>query len=316
MNTDNNKKTILVVDDVPVNIKLLSTYLSSEGHTVISAKDGQQALDKVYENTPDLILLDVMMPKINGFEVCKKLKSSENTKFIPVIMLTALNDLENKIKGIDSGADDFITKPFNRMELLARVRSLLRMKYLYDELQKKNIELQKTKEELRQLSITDGLTGLYNYRHFKEQFTQEISRALRHQLNVSLIMIDIDHFKNFNDQNGHPAGDRILQKIGTLLKSNIRNIDMAARYGGEEFTLILIETDKHSAQIVAEKTRTLIETYKFHHEEKQPLGKITISSGLSTFPEDGQDFDALVEKADQRLYRAKQAGRNILFADS
>lgn len=309
-------KTILVVDDVPVNIQLLSTYLSSEGYTIISAKDGQHALDMVYENTPDLVLLDVMMPKINGFEVCKKLKSSEDTKFIPVIMLTALNDLENKIKGMDSGADDFITKPFNRMELLARVRSLLRIKYLHDELQKKIIELQSTKEELRQLSITDGLTGLYNYRYFKEQFTQEISRALRHALNVSLIMIDIDHFKNFNDQNGHPAGDRVLQELGSLLKSNIRNIDMAARYGGEEFTLILIETDKNSALVVAEKIRKLIETNKFHHEEKQPLGKITISSGLSTFPEDGHEFSTLVEKADQRLYRAKQAGRNILFADS
>ncbi len=316
MNTNNHKKTILVVDDVPVNIQLLSTYLSSEGYKVISAKDGQQALDEICKNTPDLVLLDVMMPRINGFEVCKKLKSSEDTKFIPVIMLTALNDLENKIKGMDSGADDFITKPFNRMELLARVRSLLRIKYLHDELQKKIIELQKAKEELRQLAITDGLTGLYNYRYFKEQFAQEINRALRHELNVSLIMIDIDHFKNFNDQNGHPAGDRIIQKIGSLLKSNIRNIDMAARYGGEEFALILIETDKNSALIVAEKIRKLIETNKFHNEEKQPLGKITISSGLSTFPEDGQEFDILVEQADQRLYRAKQAGRNILFSDS
>jgi len=316
MNNDNHNRTILVVDDVPVNIQLLSTYLSSEGYRVISAKDGQQALDEVYKNTPDLVLLDVMMPKINGFEVCKRLKASEETKFIPVIMLTALNDLENKIKGMDSGADDFITKPFNRMELLARVRSLLRIKYLHDELQKKIVELQKAKEELRQLAITDGLTGLYNYRYFKEQLSQEINRAVRHNLNVSLIMIDIDHFKNFNDKNGHPAGDQVLRQIGYLLKNNIRNIDMAARYGGEEFALILIETEKDSALIVAEKIRKLIETNKFLHEENQPLGKITISSGLSTFPEDGREFDALVQKADQRLYRAKQAGRNVLFADS
>ncbi|MCH8019022.1 diguanylate cyclase, partial [candidate division KSB1 bacterium] len=270
----------------------------------------------VKEHQPDLILLDVMMPKMNGFKVCEVIKSDDATKFIPVILVTALNELEDKVKGMDSGADDFLAKPFNKLELLVRVRSLLRIKHLHDELQEKVIELQRTKEELRQLAITDGLTGLYNYRYFKEQLLQELKRAQRYSLNTAVVMIDIDHFKQYNDKNGHPAGDVVLKGIARLLKDNIRNIDLAARYGGEEFSLILIETDKPSAKIVSEKIRKLVEDYGFAYESSQPDGKLTISTGVATFPEDGEDFDTLVSKADQRLYRAKEAGRNLIFVDS
>ncbi len=309
-------KTILVVDDVPVNIQLLNTYLTAAGYEVESAADGKAAIRLVKEKRPDLILLDVMMPELDGFEVCKILKTDPESKFIPVIMVTALNELEDKIKGMDSGADDFLSKPFNKLELLARVRSLLRIKFLHDELQAKVIELQQTKEELRQLAITDGLTELYNHRYFKEQLIQELSRAVRHDLNVSLIMIDIDHFKHYNDTNGHPAGDVVLRTVGRLLRDNIRNIDLAARYGGEEFALVLIETNKASARIVAEKIRVLVEREHFECEDKQPMGKLTISTGVATFPDDGMEFDDLVATADKRLYRAKQAGRNKIFADS
>lgn len=307
---------ILVVDDVPVNIQLLVTYLAAEGYEVVSAKDGHDAMKAVKEHQPDLILLDVMMPKMNGFKVCEVIKSDDATKFIPVILVTALNELEDKVKGMNSGADDFLAKPFNKLELLVRVRSLLRIKHLHDELQEKVIELQRTKEELRQLAITDGLTGLYNYRYFKEQLLQELKRAQRHSLNISVVMIDIDHFKQYNDKNGHPAGDVVLKDIARLLRDNIRNIDLAARYGGEEFSLILIETDKPSAKIVSEKIRKLVEDYGFAYENFQPDGKLTISSGVATFPEDGEDFDTLVSKADQRLYLAKEAGRNLIFVDS
>lgn len=318
MTNSSKPKTILIVDDVAVNIQLLTTYLASasDSYNLISAKDGSQAIAKVRKYQPDLVLLDVMMPKMNGFEVCKVIKSDQQTKFIPVIMVTALNELEDKIKGIDSGADEFLSKPFNKLELLARVRSLLRQKYLHDELQEKVIELEKTKEELRQLAITDGLTGLFNYRYFKEQLQQELNRARRHDLYVSLVMIDIDHFKHYNDTNGHPAGDLILREIGRLLKSNIRNIDVAARYGGEEFALVLIETNKASAKIVSEKIRRLIEENVFECEDTQPNGKITISAGVATFPEDARDFDKFIDLADKRLYLAKQAGRNKIIIDS
>lgn len=316
MTPDSKNSTILVVDDVPINIHLLTTYLSSEGYNIVSAKDGAEAVEKIQMLNPDLVLLDVMMPKLNGFEVCQIIKSNEATNFIPVIIVTALNELEDKIKGMESGADDFITKPFNKLELLTRVRSLLRIKYLHDELKVKVFELQKARDELRQLAITDGLTGLYNYRYFKEQLQQELNRALRHELKVSVAMIDIDHFKHYNDTHGHPAGDQILKIIARLLKDNIRNIDLAARYGGEEFSLVLIETNKASAKIAAEKIRKLIEDHTFDYEESQPNGKITISMGVATFPEDGTEFEKLVQVADKRLYLAKQAGRNRTFIDS
>lgn len=308
-------KTVLVVDDVPVNIQLLTTYLSAEGYQVISARDGQQAIEQVKSNHPDLVLLDVMMPALNGFEVCRLIKSDPKTKFTPVIMVTALNELSDKIKGIDSGADEFLTKPFHKLELLARVRSLLRQKELHDELQEKVAELEKARAELQQLAITDGMTGLFNYRHFKEQLEHELNRAHRHSLHLSLIMIDIDHFKHYNDTSGHPAGDDVLRDIGSLLRSNIRNIDVAARYGGEEFALILPDASKDAAKVVADKIRRLIEIHEFEFEELQPKGRLTISAGVATYPEDGNDVDPLVEVADKRLYLAKQAGRNMVFVE-
>jgi diguanylate cyclase (GGDEF)-like protein len=313
---DNSKRrSILVVDDVPVNVQLLTTYLAAEGYDIVSARDGVEAVELVRKHLPDLILLDVMMPKMNGFEVCQIIKEDKATMFIPVIMVTALNELEDKIKGMNAGADDFISKPFNKLELMVRVRSLLRIKFLNDALNEKVQELQRAKEELRQLAITDGLTGLYNYRYFKEHLSQELNRAKRHKLAVSVVMMDLDHFKHYNDTNGHPAGDTVLRQISKLLKENIRNIDLAARYGGEEFVLVLLEANKASARIVAEKIRRFVEEYTFEFEENQPNKKITISAGVAAFPEDGQDFDTLVNSADQRLYRAKQAGRNAIFVD-
>jgi diguanylate cyclase (GGDEF)-like protein len=359
-----HKNKILVVDDVPVNVQLLTTYLTSVGYHVITARDGQEALTKVSASQPDLILLDVMMPKLNGFEVCERIKKDPVTRIIPVIMVTALNEIEDKIKATEAGADDFISKPFNKLELLTRVKSLLRIKQLHDELNAKVRELEQARERLRQLAITDGLTGLYNHRYFKEHLEQELNRARRHQLRVSVVMIDIDHFKKFNDTYGHPAGDFILRSIARLLKENIRKIDLAARYGGEEFCLVLVETNKKAAGVAAEKVRRLVEAHHFgsprdflsgpasapdspvvnwssapvHGEltttasnggaaeemkeqrsaswERFELnGQITISMGVATFPDDASELDQLIEIADQRLYTAKQKGRNRVVID-
>lgn len=310
MNKNPERSKILVVDDIQLNRKLQKTYLESVGYQVILAQDGVEALQRIEEEFPDLILLDIMMPKMNGFQVCRRLKGHDNTRFIPIIMVTALNEIEDKVKGIEAGADDFISKPFNKLELLARVKSLLRIKHLHDELELKIQELEIAQGKLLQLAITDGLTELYNYRYFKDQLNQEIIRAKRHNTTVSITMIDIDYFKNYNDTHGHPAGDLVLKKIGELLRNNIRKIDVAARYGGEEFALILVETDKQSAGFVANKIKTLVERQKFNFEETQPNGKLTISMGVATYPVDAISLDDLVKKADQRLYRAKKAGRN------
>jgi len=309
------KAKILVVDDIPVNIQLLQTYLSSIGYETIVGHNGEEALHQVKEQKPDLILLDVMMPKLDGFQTCKLLKSNDETKYIPVIMVTALNEIEDKIKGIEAGADDFITKPFNKLELLARVKSLLRIKLLHDQLQEKVRQLEQAKERLRELAVTDGLTGLNNYRYFKEHLIHELRRAERHKSNVSLVMLDIDFFKNYNDTHGHLAGDEVLRTIAKLMRDNVRSIDVTARYGGEEFALILPETNKSAAHVVAEKIRKLVETHRFPNEETQPNGKITVSIGVATFPDDAKELEELINRADQRLYQAKALGRNRVVDD-
>lgn len=304
-----------MVDDIQANLQLMQTYLSSAGYDTTLAKHGEEALERVRARMPDLILLDVMMPKLDGFETCRILKHDQATHHIPIIMVTALNEVEDKIKGIEAGADDFVAKPFNRLELLARVKSLLRIKHLHDQLQEKVRQLEQAKDRLRELAVTDGLTGLYNYRYFKEYLNQEMRRAERHQIFVSLMMLDIDFFKHYNDTHGHVAGDEVLRTIAVLLRSNIRSIDVAARYGGEEFVIVLPETNKPSARVVAEKVRSLMERNIFAKQETQPGGNLTVSIGVATFPNDASHAEELVKKADARLYRAKAAGRNCVVDD-
>ncbi len=301
---------ILVVDDVELNLELQKTYLTSSGYDVVVAMDGEEALEKVETEHPDLVLLDVMMPKLNGFEVCQILKNDPKTQFIPVIMVTALQDVEDRVRGIESGADDFISKPFNKMELMARVKSLLRIKFLHDELEKKIAQLNEAKIRMEQLAVTDGMTGLYNYRYFREQLSHEMDRAIRHNLELSLLMMDIDFFKNYNDLHGHPAGDDVLRTLADLIRRNLRKIDIPARYGGEEFAVILPETGDRAAAIVAEKIRQLVEATPIPFEEQQPNGRLTVSIGVATYPVDARDEKQLIEVADRRLYRAKQMGRN------
>ena len=309
----NHHPKILVVDDIPVNIQLLQAFLATQNYKTYIARNGVEALKQAEAIEPDLILLDVMMPKMNGFETCKLLKKSEKARYTPIIMVTALNEIESKIQGIEAGADDFISKPFNKLELLARVKSLLRVKSLHDQLQDKIVQLERAKERLRELAVTDGLTGLKNYRHFKDVLGLEIKRAERHKSPLSLIMFDIDYFKNYNDTHGHLAGDRVLQDIAILVSKNIRKNDLAARYGGEEFALILPNTSIQNARTVAEKIRKLVEEYQFPFQESQPDGNLTISVGVSSYPSSGKSFEELVSCADKRLYLAKARGKNVVI---
>ncbi len=315
-NESGKRPKILLVDDIIINLELQKVYLQDSGYDVIIAMDGEEALQKVYDEKPDLILLDVMMPKRNGFEVCRILKNNQDTRFIPVIMVTALKDVEDKINGIEAGADDFISKPFNKTELMARVRSLLRIKFLHDELENRMEQLDEARKRFQQLAITDGLTELFNYRYFRSQLEHEVARAKRYNLDLSLVMVDIDFFKNYNDTNGHPAGDIVLKKIARAVQENIRKIDIPCRYGGEEFILILPDTGKQAAVVVAEKMRKLVEQMPFKNQEAQPNKRLTISMGVATFSEDGETAEELIQQVDKNLYAAKQSGRNRVVANS
>jgi diguanylate cyclase (GGDEF)-like protein len=470
-----DKPIILVVDDEPKNRELISARLMPMGYQIIEAIDGDDAINKTKEFAPDLILLDVMMPKKNGFEVCRILKDNPDTLFIPIVIVTALSGQEDRIKGIEAGADDFLSKPIDAQELIARVKSLLRIKAQRDEInlvnrqmtdlaaelkrhnrevtllsemseqlhicltteeaysvikqfviklfpnesgalyiindsrnfleavvtwgelaiepvfspddcwalrrgktnmvgashsgvlclecvmpeifsyymclpmmaqgetvgilnirhgknpadndQARYFESQKQlattvaehiasalanlrlRQKLREQSIRDQLTGLFNRRYMEEFMERELHHAKRNNAPIGIIMFDIDNFKVFNDTAGHDAGDKVLQALAALIKSQVRDEDIACRFGGEEFILILPEMPldkiKERAEDLRSKTQALVLTHK-----DKPLGPITISLGVSIFPLNGATAEVLIKSADQAMYRAKQSGKN------
>jgi len=230
------KAKVLVVEDSRTQADWLEQVLSREGHEVILAGDGREAERRIVADKPDLVLLDLILPDREGLEVLRFIKTARaEESFTPVILLSVKSDLDSRVKGLNRGADDFIAKPFADAEILARVAAMLRIKALQD-------ELRFAKSQLEQLSITDGLTGLCNHRHFQERLRVEVQRAQRYSDPVSLIMLDLDHFKDVNDRYGHPFGDRVLRETAELIRKSIRDPDICARYGGEEFTVILPKT--------------------------------------------------------------------------
>ncbi|GAC1492072.1 MAG: diguanylate cyclase [Gemmatimonadaceae bacterium] len=303
------KKRILVVDDHEDNIELLRARLEARGYEVFGANDGQAALDQIEHICPDLILLDVMMPRMDGMEVVRRLKSNTNLPFIPVIMQTALDSTENKVEGLDAGADDYITKPINFAELEARVNSLLRIKTLQSDLADSKKELSELNDRLRQISLTDGLTEIENRRSLEERLHDMWQHSVRLHEPIALVMCDIDKFKSVNDQYGHQAGDSVLKEFAQLLKTEAREIDRVGRYGGEEFLLILPGTVLDAAMTFAERLREKVEGHTFTYSG----GTIrrTMSCGVAASPHPRvRDQEALLRAADDALYVAKETGRN------
>src|SRR6267378_1750924 len=309
--TMERKKTyrILVVDDHEDNIELLRARLEARGYEVFGANDGQAALDQVESVRPDLILLDVMMPRMDGMEVVRRLKANKNLPFIPVIMQTALDSTENKVEGLDAGADDYITKPINFAELEARVNSLLRIKALQSDLAARERELSELNDKLRQISLTDGLTQVENRRSLEERLHDMWQHSVRLHEPIALVMCDIDKFKSVNDEHGHQAGDSVLKEFAQLLKGEAREIDRVGRYGGEEFLLILPGTVLDAAVTFAERLREKVEHHIFTYTGGTLRG--TISCGVAAAPHPKvKDQEALVRAADDALYVAKETGRN------
>jgi diguanylate cyclase (GGDEF)-like protein len=306
---ERKKKRILVVDDHEDNIELLRARLEARGYEVEGASDGQAALDAVTRNCPDLILLDVMMPKMDGIEVVRRLKANPELPFIPVIMQTALDSTENKVEGLDAGADDYITKPINFAELEARVNSLLRIKALQTALAARETELEELNDKLRMISLTDGLTGIENRRSLELHLHEMWQHSTRLHEPIALIICDIDKFKAVNDNYGHQAGDSVLKEFAQLLKSEAREIDRVGRYGGEEFLLILSGTVLDAAVTFAERLREKVESHTFSYTGGTL--RRTMSCGVAASPHPRvPDQEALLRAADGALYVAKETGRN------
>lgn len=296
---------ILVVDDNPDNLEVIATRLRFRGYEVEEVTNGEDALRAVGRHPPDLVLLDVMLPGIDGYEVARRIKADPSLPFIPVILVTARDSTQDKVAGLDAGADDYLTKPINFPEMEARVRSMLRIKRLQDELAEKN-------QELAQLSISDGLTGLYNHRHLQEVVHEEFERAKRTGETLAVVMFDLDHFKRVNDTRGHQMGDRVLQEMAEILRRTAREIDKLGRYGGEEFMAILPDTDLDEAAVFAERVREQVAQHEFLADHGPPL-HMTVSAGVATFPHRRVGSPrSLVKRADEALYAAKAAGRNCV----
>ncbi len=300
---------ILVVDDHEDNIEVLRVRLESWGYGTDACYNGTDALAYVEKTPPDLILLDVMMPEISGIEVARRIKGNKSLPFIPIIMQTALDSTEDKVEGLEAGADDYITKPIDFAELKARLRSMLRIKRLQEALEEREKELLEVNERLRFMSQTDGLTGLDNRRHLNERIDEMFQHAQRLNEPFSLVMCDLDKFKSVNDTYGHQAGDEVLKQLAKILKEEAREIDRVGRYGGEEFMLLLPGTVLDAAVTFGERVRKRIEanTFTFDGGTLQR----TASFGVSGWPHPTiGDSDALVRTADDALYVAKETGRN------
>jgi two-component system, cell cycle response regulator len=296
-----SSKRILVVDDDQDLLNFVFATLSSEGYQVKLASSGQMALESLRDWKPDLVILDVNMPVLNGLETLKRIKST--TFYTAIIFLTAESKTEQVIVGLDAGADDYISKPFSPNELLARVRAQLRIKDLTDQLQIAN-------EKLQALVEIDDLTGLFNMRNIYSKLDYEIKRAQRYSRHIAVVMMDMDHFKKVNDQNDHLFGSFVLKEVGGIIKKSIRDTDIGARYGGDEFIIILTETDNEGVRTFCERLRQTIANYNFTNSGSSM--RLTSSLGYAIAKPVNQLLDArsLVKWADKALYDSKSAGRN------
>lgn len=295
---------VLLVDDSQQARVAIREALKDIFEVFIEADDGLTAIKAFVEEKPGFIITDIEMPSINGYRLISTVRNMEDGKDLPIIMLSGTkNSLKKKLTGFNLGASDFLIKPFESEELVARVKSLLRTRFLLDELKEKNTLLAR-------LAVTDELTGLYNRRHFFETVREQMALGLRHNFKIACMLMDIDHFKKINDTHGHIAGDDVLRKIGSLLNSCKREGELLARFGGEEFIMCLFNTDSASVLRAAERFRNLIKSFEFsssHH----PNLHVTVSIGVAIYPQASIiTIDELIKAADSALYRSKVDGRD------
>lgn len=329
MSISNNlllQNDILIVDDIPDNIRLLSKILSDQGYYVRKALNGKMALKAIESTKPDLILLDINMPEMTGYELCEKLKSNVETEKIPIIFVSAIDETLDKVKAFNIGGVDYITKPFQVEEVLARIKHQLVIENQKQELNnlilelKQEIEKRKEAEkllliankELKRLAIIDDLTKVPNRRRFDQYLEKQWQIMKREKLPLSIILCDIDYFKFYNDTYGHQAGDNCLYQVAqALILCAKRPGDLLARYGGEEFAMILPNTYLKGAVKVGQLMCLAVQNCKIEHQTSQTNRYVTLSVGVSScIPDETTSIQKLIEKADNALYKSKEKGRN------
>jgi two-component system, cell cycle response regulator len=298
---------ILLVEDNDKDANLIQVQLYGQPYEIKRVRSGEEAISLIQQERFDLLLLDLLLPGMDGFMVTHRLRESEETRNIQIVAITCLGDLESRIKGIEVGVDDYLVKPINTHELKVRLNALIKKKAYLD-------QLQHGYRSAVRSAITDKLTGLYNYAYFTLFLENEIKRSMRHNHSLSLIMLDIDEFKSHNDAVGHLAGDQILREFGRLLSANVREIDLCFRYGGEEFAVVLPYTLMSQAGIIAERLREAINNHLFLTGEGGPSRKVTASMGIAVHSGRAGAMEDLIRKADNALYGAKRAGKNCVRA--
>lgn len=305
---------ILIVDDDLFMRKILVRYLERENYQVVEAADGMEALKIYQERQPDIILLDAMMPILDGFECCARLQKLPDGDHTPVLIITALEDRESVDRAYEVGASDYVTKPIHWAVLRQRVRRLLEQANLRQQLEAANRRLAVVVKELQRLVSIDGLTQVANRRCLDEYLEQECKRSSREQIPISLVLCDIDFFKNYNDNYGHQEGDLCLQAVAQAIsEATNRPADLVARYGGEEFAIVLPNTDREGGMSVAMKAAEIVRSLELIHEHSQVASYVTISCGVATLvPHHNFQAINLLKAADRALYLAKADGRNCV----
>ncbi|MDH4989548.1 diguanylate cyclase [Aquamicrobium lusatiense] len=296
-----DRPTILIVDDEISNIEIMNAILEDD-YEICFATSGQQALETARANLPDLILLDILMPEMDGFEVCRRLKNEALLADVPVIFTTGLGDTEDEVRGLSLGAIDYVTKPIQPVVLRARVSN--------------HIELKRLRDQLAEMAVTDALTGLSNRRRMEQKLNAETERLAQSEDWLSVLLIDIDFFKQFNDTYGHLNGDRCIVMIASALKRALtRASDLSARYGGEEFACVLPGADAAAALTMAEEIQVQVGALNIPHARSTVSPNVTISIGIATGRcQPGMTPDKWIAHADQQLYRSKASGRNTITA--
>ena len=289
---------VLVVDDDPFSARLVDSVLRAAGFESSFCCEPAKAFDAIVAVSPDLLILDVVMPQIDGFRLCQRVRAHQRLQLMPIIFVTRKGDVEQRVRGLQVGGNDYLAKPFEPPELVARVRS----------------HLQRL-SELRELAIRDGLTRCYNHKYFKGRLEQEATQARKHRTDLTVGMLDVDHFKRINDAYGHPAGDAVLFHLASIITASVRSTDVVARYGGEEFAFLLVDAAGEEANILTQRLRERIARHRFEVPalNGEPLKlNCTVSIGLASLKPE-ETTAALLQRADTALYEAKNTGRNRVW---